>query len=128
MAEDRVVGTAVLVTSGPVQWLYYLRTGVKFNGVGRDELPVMPEDGTPPTVKLPSWFPENRPWRYRIEGDILHVRPSVHIKDFWHNQGQWDVRFVMATEGTHVDHVRQLLAVNPDLDTSRLLDHIRERE
>lgn len=116
MAKDEIIGTAVLCTEGPVQWLYYLRTVAKLDGaISGDELPVMPEEGPPPSQPLPSWFPENRPWRYKIVGDMLHVQPSVHIKDFFHNEGSWTVKFVRASGVTRFDHYRQLTEVNAEI-------------
>lgn len=123
MNPDRVIGTAVLVTSGPVEWLFYLRVGRNITGIGRDSLPVMPEGGPPPAVPLPAWFPENRPWKYRVEGTRLAVHPSINISNgWWHNDGAWSVDFVPATGAAHADHVRQLISANPALELGHLLN------
>lgn len=121
-AEDRIIGTAVLVDAPDgYQWLHYLRVGTNIEGTGWDSVPVL-ADGVPqPEAKLPAHFPHNIPWRYAIEGDVLRVRPSINMDhDWWHNAGEWTVKFVRATGADAYQHRAQLAAVNAEADTVRL--------
>jgi hypothetical protein len=119
---DEIVGTAVLCTTGPIQWLYYVRRTEADGLFSRDELPVMSVSGPAPAEKLPSWFPENRPWKYEIMGDRLQCHPSVHIVNHFHNAGQWTVKFEIATGATRQDHIKQLQEANPTIELSPFYD------
>lgn len=137
MNPDHVIGTAVLVETESYQWLFYLSVGRNLQGVTWNSLPVLPEGAPQPAEKLPPWFPENRPWRYRIAGETLHVSPSVNLSNgWWHNDGQWSVAFVRAPEKATTAELKdnvlprrlaileQLAAVNPDADTARLREAV----
>jgi hypothetical protein len=121
-AQDRIIGTAVLADAPDgYQWLHYLRVGTNIDRVGWDSVPVLPDGSPQPEAKLPSHFPENRPWRYTVEGETLRVRPSINMgSDWWHNAGEWTVKFVRATGTVENHHRRQLAEVNSAEDTVRL--------
>ena len=126
MNPDRIIGTAVLrpaKAAGGLHWLYFLKIGKKFDGVSWDSLPVYPLGGPVPTEASPSHFPTPTPWRYTIRGEMLDVTPSVHIFGFWHNDGQWSVKFVQADHGaTNKQCHNKVLELNPEQD----LAHMRE--
>lgn len=93
--SDEFIGVAVLDTSRPVHWLHCI--GRRQNGrTFVNQLPVGPSPNRVPAEKLPSWFPENQLWCYTIAGNVLSVTPSVHMKDYFHNAGQWSLPFVRA--------------------------------
>lgn len=118
---DKVIGTALIV-SGPgtqYEWLQYLYVGRNVTGVSWDELPMLREDHAGVVgEKLPSHFPENRPWRYRVEArrerdcDIL-VSPSINKSSgWWHNEGLWRVRAVHLGGIAHTFSGRQRQIIN----------------
>ncbi len=113
--KDEIIGTGVLDVSGPYHYLFYVRSVAKRDRLSVDDLPVLPEGVVQPELKLPSYYPENTAWRYKIDGDILHVHPSVLIKNYFHNEGQWSVKFVYAESTDRAKIWRQLAAHNSTL-------------
>ena len=105
--NDRVIGTAILDTSVTPHelFLFYKADAAKHRG--ETCIPVYPRGTPKPDVNHGS------SWEYSVQGDILHVTPSLHIRFEWpynaagefdealrgnwktefHNDGHWDVRF-----------------------------------
>lgn len=122
---DLVIGVAVLDQRGPYHWLRYLKVGRNFEGTSWDDLPTLPEGAQQPGDKLPRHFPENCPWRYRIDGDTLHVAPSVNVgNDRWHNGTPWSVKFQFARDGDRHVQLVQLIEANDPQHTGRLREAV----
>lgn len=106
---DEVVGIAILETVTTPQRLYCLYKA------GSDEpcptVIKVHQEGTPKTCE-PCWT-------YRIDGDTLHMLPSLHIRYQWpednswrtifHNGYNWSVKFKLAEPGSGY---RQLKVIN----------------
>lgn len=122
MNIDRAIGTAVLVITPTYHWLWFLMVGRNIEGTSWNDIPTLPADAAQPAERLPSHFPENRPWRYTVAGDMLSVTPSVNIgNEWWHNGGQWSVKFVTLEGVTDRQAIlRELVRVNDEGHTIKV--------
>lgn len=114
MNRDMIAGVAVLDAE----------TGTLYCQARRADGEIIPID---------IWVrPEGQPryrepeWEYKVVGDTLHVRPSVHLPGRgFHNDASWSVRFVKRDreDPAYKDHpFMQLRAVNAPRDGTRLHD------
>jgi len=107
---DEVIGIAILQTQTTPQRLYvvYKAEGQEPNICAIDAH----QNGTP---KI-----SNVSWEYRIDGDSLHMQPSLHIRThhpednqvwrtIFHNGFNWTVKFQTAEPGSEY---RQLKIAN----------------
>lgn len=59
---------------------------------------VMPQSGGHHILHIPirpAGAPKthDQEWEYRIDGDVLHVWPSVNWVGVWHNTNPWQIKF-----------------------------------
>lgn len=92
---DRVIGIAILETASSPQKLHVL-CGREGKHSLREIIEVYPAGSPKPCEPA---------WAYRIEGETLHVTPSLHIRvqanlpeseewtTWFHNDGNWSVPF-----------------------------------
>jgi len=116
---DEVVGTAILVkgNSGHAQLLYLL---AKPEGKEpRITAIEVHEEGTQKVA--------NVSWAYRVDGDKLHMTPSLHIRFKWpeepfdwrtefHNGFNWTVGFKVAGPGSGFRQLREANGM-PNVDS-----------
>jgi|KBSSwiStaDraftv2_1062776.scaffolds.fasta_scaffold00022_134 hypothetical protein len=105
---DEVVGTAILQTQTTPQRLYLL-----YKAEGKEPSVCVIDVHQNGTPKI-----SNVSWEYRIDGNLLHMQPSLHIRhhhpedarDVWrtdfHNGFNWTVKYQTADVGSEYRQLR----------------------
>lgn len=114
---DEIIGCAILDRS--THLLYYLGRvldnpmwrGIIHSGA----LPVKPANTPDPGPWIAG---AEGYWHYTVseDGERLNVSPSVMIRDFFHNTGQWSVKVVLSrAPGDTIRNQEDLWLLNPEL-------------
>lgn len=107
--SDIVKGVAIL---DDTKGLLFVRYHPEGKPVFTDCLPVYPDGAAKPASIA---------WKYKVEGDILRVSPSVRVsttdeqgqpRQLFHNEGEWTVKFRRANVGTPEEGFRLLNEAN----------------
>ena len=115
---DEIIGIAILTRTKPQELVVVCR---KANG--QTFLQRIPVYG------VTEGKPAEHAWQYRIEGDTLHVTPSVHIRyqvpqekgveapwiTRFHNAGSWSVKFQWANGVEPHDVYEEIRQANPGI-------------
>jgi len=83
--NDRVIGIAVLDKTDSPERLY-IRCETSAGKHLSTEIPVYPI-GSPKLME--------HQWEYKISGDRIYMTPSVNWVGVFHNEGAWNVQFVL---------------------------------